>query len=194
MTKASKKSAKKSNPINEDQSILKNLKGKYKTSKKELLAQVEELSNEISSFKKNNSTKKIFNKLEKKYQKKISDIQQELNNQIESHQTLKSKLIEHLPQNILEKLNLNNTANTTKAVKAIKKKPAIKSSAPAKKPLASIKGIGPVTLKKLEDAGFNSLEDLANTPKSKIEALKAFEKTNGFETWSKQAQDILSTK
>jgi hypothetical protein len=42
MTKTSKKSANKSKPINEEQSIFKNLKGKYKTSKKVLLAQVVE--------------------------------------------------------------------------------------------------------------------------------------------------------
>jgi predicted flap endonuclease-1-like 5' DNA nuclease len=60
--------------------------------------------------------------------------------------------------------------------------------------IASISGIGPVTQKKLADAGFTSLEDLANTPKSKIEALKQFEKTKGFTTWKTKAQALLNNK
>jgi hypothetical protein len=51
-----------------------------------------------------------------------------------------------------------------------------------------------VIQKQLAAAGFTSLEDLANTPQSKTNALKQFEKTRGFNTWKPEAQALLGSK
>jgi predicted flap endonuclease-1-like 5' DNA nuclease len=190
---ASKKTEKMVKNKPEKNSLLKNLKGKLKASRKELVSQVEELSNEVIQFKNENSSKKIIKKLEKKYQKQISKLQNEFNEQLENLHVMQSKLIEHLPKEIVEKLNLSTPATGT-ALKKTAQKKVTETSKKTKNILGSIKGIGPVTLKKLDDAGFTSLEDLANTPASKVEALKEFEKTKGFEAWAQQAKDLLAKK
>jgi predicted flap endonuclease-1-like 5' DNA nuclease len=74
-------------------------------------------------------------------------------------------------------------------------KPVLKSQAKAaikKSSIASIKGIGPVMQKKLAQKGITTLDDIANTPKSKIEVLKQFEKEKGFSTWNEQAKGLLA--
>ena len=87
------------------------------------------------------------------------------------------------------------TATKTAKPKTVTKAAPKAATKAVKTPtIASIVGIGPVTHKKLIDAGFTSLEDLANTPVSKIEALKQFEKTKGFTTWKKEAQALLNKK
>ena len=45
--------------------------------------------------------------------------------------------------------------------------------------------------KKLAEAGIMTLENIANTPKSKMEILKQFEKQRGFNTWKEQAKTLL---
>lgn len=79
-----------------------------------------------------------------------------------------------------------------KVAKAVK--PAKPKSSPKTATIASINGIGPVMQKKLAEAGFTSLEDLANTPESKTEALKQFARTRGFNTWKENAQALLKSK
>jgi predicted flap endonuclease-1-like 5' DNA nuclease len=46
--------------------------------------------------------------------------------------------------------------------------------------------------KKLAEQGITTLADIGNTPKSKIEALKQFEKERGFNTWKEQANTLLA--
>ena len=57
---ASKKTEKMAKNKPKKNSLLKNLKGKLKASRKELASQVEELSNEVVQFKNENSSKKII--------------------------------------------------------------------------------------------------------------------------------------
>ncbi|MFT6029830.1 MAG: putative flap endonuclease-1-like 5' DNA nuclease [Oleiphilaceae bacterium] len=193
VTSASKKTEKIAKNKPEKNSLLKNLKGKLKGSRKELMSQVAELSNDVVQFKNENSSKKIIKKLEKKYQKQISKLQSEFNEQLENLHVMQSKLIEHLPKEVVGKLNLSTPTKAPALKKTLQKKVAV-ASQKTKSALASIKGVGPATLKKLEDAGFTSLEELADTPESKAEALKTFEKVKGFETWAQQAKDLLAKK
>lgn len=81
-----------------------------------------------------------------------------------------------------------------------KKAPAKKASAkkaPAKKATAkaasisAISGIGPVTVKKLEEAGIKTLKDIAAPSAAKKKALEQFSKVRGFNTWQAQAQELL---
>lgn len=72
----------------------------------------------------------------------------------------------------------------------VKKAPAKKSSAKAPS-IASINGIGPVTVKKLEEAGITSLNDIAEPSAEKKKTLEQFSKVRGFSTWQTQAQALL---
>ena len=60
--------------------------------------------------------------------------------------------------------------------------------------IASVKSIGPVMQKKLAEKGITTLDDIANTPKSKVAALKQFEKERGFNTWEEQAKALLAAQ
>ena len=82
----------------------------------------------------------------------------------------------------------------------VKKAPAKKApakKAPAKKATAkaasisAISGIGPVTVKKLEEAGIKTLKDIAAPSAAKKKALEQFSKVRGFNTWQAQAQELL---
>ena len=188
-----KKSIKSKQPKKAKQGLLKNVKEQLKVSKKDLIDQVNVLSKEISDFKNKNSSKKIIKKLEKKYKKEKTNLQKEFNEQIEKLHAIQENLLSHLPKELTQTLNLKNSNNN----KVVKTKPALSNKvAPtrSKNELAAIKGIGPVTLKKLQDAGITTLEDIANTPDNKVEALKSFENTKGFQSWEQQAKDVLSKK
>lgn len=193
----SKKSVKKTKSKKSTKSFLKNLKGKLKASRKELMSQVDKLSHEIADLKKNKPSKEIIKKLEKKYKKQKTSLKKDFNKQLNKLQTMQSKVVESLPQEVMQTLHISNkTSETDKAPKKTNTAKVANTSqaktAQPKSELSAIKGVGPATVKKLQEAGITSLEDLANTPSNKIDALKSFEKTKGFETWKEQAKALLS--
>lgn len=190
MAKTTKKSKKSAKSSNQEESLFKSLKGKLKASRKDLLSQVESLSTELKALKENNSTKKIIKKLDKKYKNNLASIQKEFNEQLDSLQSAQSKLLDQLPTEVLDKLNLTPKTERPKAAIKAKSSTATKNTSSLK----AIKGIGPVTIKKLEAAGFTTLEDIAHPPEHKKEALKAFEKTRGYDSWQKQAEVLLQEK
>ena len=119
----------------------------------------------------------------------------------ESHTAKPAKNTSKQSKASAPKAKKSATESTAKKSSPAKKAPAKKApakTAPAKTAkaptIASIKGVGPVIQKKLAAAGFTSLEDLANTPADKAQALKEFENTRGFETWKEQAQALLNKK
>lgn len=79
-------------------------------------------------------------------------------------------------------------AAAAKPAKVAKPKVASKAT---KSPLASVKGIGPVTIQKLEDAGIKTLEDLATPSAAKKKTLEGFSSVRGFDTWQEQAKALL---
>ena len=175
--------------------LLKNIEGQLKTSKKDLIEQVKTLSKDLAKFKEKNSSKKIIKKIEKKYKQESEVLKREFNETLSKLHELQEKMMDSLPSasELTQKLKINQASKETTAEP--KAPPAKKASTPkAKSELAAIKGIGPVTQKKLEQAGITSLEDLANTPSNKQEALKSFEKVKGFETWAQQAKELLAGK
>lgn len=207
MAKASKKVKSKGDEM------LKDINAKLKSTQKDLQKQVDDLTSQVKSLSKDPSkpARKLIKKIEKSYHKKVAKLQDEFDERMESVLKLQDKVIAQLPKELVEKLNLKESGSAKGAKKATKttKAPAAKAktkkAAPAKpraaKPrsakaptIASINGIGPVVQKKLAEAGFTTLEDLANTPASKAEALKQFEKTRGFSTWKEKAQALLNNK
>lgn len=190
MAKTAKKSKKSAKGSTEKESLFKSLKGQLKASREELLSQVESLSTELQELKKNNSTKKIIKKLDKKYKNNLASIQKEFNEQLDNLQAVQSKLLDQLPAEVRDKLSLTPKTEKPQAAKKATSSSVTKNTSSLK----AIKGIGPVTIKKLEAAGFSSLEDIAHPPEHKKEALKAFEKTRGYDSWQKQAEALLQDK
>ena len=118
-------------------------------------------------------------------------LQNEVDERLESLRALQQKMVDQLPNELMEKLHLKTHA-TEQAITPTKKtrpsRPRVSNKAPT---IASISGIGPVIQKKLADAGFTTLEDLINTQEDKASALKKFAQTKGFDTWQKQAKELL---
>ncbi len=189
--------------------MLKEINAKLKSTQKDLQKQVDDLTSQVKTLSKDPSkpARKLLKKIEKGYHKKVAQLQDEFDERMESVLKMQDKVIEQLPKELADKLNLKSSNPTKKTPKSSAKPPASKAkTTPAAKPkaakprapkaptIASINGIGPVVQKKLAEAGFTNLEDLANTPASKVEALKQFEKTRGFNTWKEKAQALLNSK
>ncbi|MFL1453192.1 helix-hairpin-helix domain-containing protein [Marinobacter sp. GN3S48] len=72
------------------------------------------------------------------------------------------------------------------------KAPAKKAAKPANKnDLTRVKGIGPATAKKMQDAGITSIEQIATPSDADNEKLQAFSKMKGFATLSDEAKKVL---
>lgn len=208
MAKASKKVKSKGDEM------LKEINAKLKSTQKDLQKQVDDLTSQVKTLSKDpgKPARKLIKKIEKSYHKKVAKLQDEFDERMESVIKLQDKVIAQLPKELAEKLHLKESSQAKPAKKASKstKAPAAKAkktttakpktakpraAKTTKAPtIASINGIGPVVQKKLAEAGFTTLEDLANTPANKIEALKQFEKTRGFNTWKEKAQALLNNK
>lgn len=73
-----------------------------------------------------------------------------------------------------------------------KKAPAKKAAKPVNKnDLTRVKGIGPATAKKMQDAGITSIEQIATPSTADKEKLQAFSKMKGFATLSDEAKKVL---
>lgn len=72
-----------------------------------------------------------------------------------------------------------------KATPKAKAKPADKSD------LTRIKGIGPVTAKKMQDAGITSIEQIAKPSQGDKEKLKAFKSVKGYNQFQAEAKKLL---
>lgn len=73
-----------------------------------------------------------------------------------------------------------------------KKAPAKKAAKPANmNDLTRVKGIGPATAKKMQEAGINSIEQIATPSAADEEKLQAFSKIKGFATLSDEAKKVL---
>lgn len=78
------------------------------------------------------------------------------------------------------------------ASKAAPKKPAAKAAKPVNKSdLTLVKGIGPATAKKMNDAGITSIDQIANPSAADQEKLKAFSSVKGFDQFSSEAKKII---
>jgi predicted flap endonuclease-1-like 5' DNA nuclease len=194
-------------------SMLEDINTKLKSSQKELQKQVDELKSQVKTLSKDSgkTAGKLIKKIDKNYHKKLAQLHNEFDERMKSVHKVQDKIIGQLPTELVEKLHLK-ASNVVKPTKKTSKKATVtvndkspekpktvakktKSKTLPKAPtIASIKGIGPVNQKKLADAGFISLEDLANIPASKTEALKPFEKIKGFTTWQQEAQALLDNK
>jgi predicted flap endonuclease-1-like 5' DNA nuclease len=200
-----------------DDNMLEELNAKLKLSQKDLQKRVNKLGSQVKSLSKDSgkTSRKLIKKIENNYHKKLAQLQKEFDVRLASVHKIQDKVIAQLPTELAERLHLKDSRavkppkKTSKkaAVKVDEQKPTkqkteAKAAANTAKPkpgpkaptIASINGIGPVTQKRLAEAGFTSLEDLANTPSSKAEALKEFEKTKGFSTWKQNAQALLDNK
>ncbi|MFT6991319.1 MAG: putative flap endonuclease-1-like 5' DNA nuclease [Paraglaciecola sp.] len=185
---------------------LKKINSKLASTKKDLENQVDDLSAQVKKLSKKPGKQalKLLKKVEDGYHKKLVDLQTEFEERLASLSKVQDKVLERLPKVVADKIisTESGIAKTLKAVTLNVKKPIVKK--PAAKPrakvaikastIASIKGIGPVMQKKLAEKGISTLADIANTPKSKVETLKQFEKERGFGTWKDQAKALLADK
>lgn len=87
-----------------------------------------------------------------------------------------------------------SAASATKAAakKAAAKKPAAPRAPKAadKGDLTRVKGIGPVTAKKLKEAGITSIDQIANPSVADKEKLQAFSNVRGFSTFTDEAKKL----
>ncbi len=78
------------------------------------------------------------------------------------------------------------------APKAATAKPATRSAPRPvnKSDLTLVKGVGPATAKKMQEAGITSIDQIANPTEAEKEKLKAFSSMKGFETWPAEAKKL----
>jgi predicted flap endonuclease-1-like 5' DNA nuclease len=141
---------------------------------------------------------KLLKELDESYHRKFVNLQTEFEEQLTSLSAMKGKVLRLMPNVLTGKINSNEseTAELVQSEKVIHKSSATKPrprTAAKISTIALIKSIGPVMQKKLAAAGIATLDDIANTPESKIESLKQFEKERGFDTWKKQAKALLAS-
>ncbi|MGO1691831.1 MAG: phage tail tube assembly chaperone [Marinobacter sp.] len=81
--------------------------------------------------------------------------------------------------------------NTAAKKTAAKKTPAAKTKKTAdKSDLTLVKGIGPATAKKMQDAGITSIDQIANPSAADQEKLNAFSSIKGFDQLTAEAKKI----
>ncbi|MGO3295378.1 MAG: helix-hairpin-helix domain-containing protein [Marinobacter sp.] len=81
--------------------------------------------------------------------------------------------------------------NTAAKKTAAKKTPAAKTKKAAdKSDLTLVKGIGPATAKKMQDAGITSIDQIANPSAADQEKLNAFSSIKGFDQLTAEAKKI----
>lgn len=81
--------------------------------------------------------------------------------------------------------------NTAAKKPAVKKAPAAKTKKAAdKSDLTLVKGIGPATAKKMQDAGITSIDQIANPSAADQEKLNAFSSIKGFDQLTAEAKKI----
>ncbi|AGH43299.1 hypothetical protein [Paraglaciecola psychrophila] len=198
--KTEKKSAKKVTvEKNKSAATLKEVNNTLTSTKKDLETQVEDLSAQLKKLRKKSGKKasKMLKKLDASYHRRLVHLQTEFEQGLATLSTVQDKVLESLP-NIF---SVKSSPTKTGAVKSTTPV-ALKTKTPISKPrpkppvktstIASIKGIGPVMQKKLAEQGITTLADIGNTPKSKIDTLKQFEKERGFNTWKEQAKTLLA--
>jgi predicted flap endonuclease-1-like 5' DNA nuclease len=179
---------------------LKKIDSKLTSTKESLENQVEDLSAQVKKVSKKSSKKalKLLKELDESYHRKFVNLQTEFEEQLTSLSAMKGKVLRLMPNVLTGKINSNEseTAELVQSEKVIHKSSATKPrprTAAKISTIALIKSIGPVMQKKLAAAGIATLDDIANTPESKIESLKQFEKERGFDTWEKQAKALLAS-
>jgi predicted flap endonuclease-1-like 5' DNA nuclease len=198
--KSANKTAKK---VTEDKILsaktLKKIDSKLMSTKEELENQVEDLSSQVKKLSKKSGKKalKLLKKLDASYHRRLVHLQSEFEEGLASLSKVQDTVLERLPNFFSDKSNstTSKTAKSTKAANLEVKTPVSKPRpkvAIKKSNLSLIKGIGPVMEKKLAEEGITTLSDIANTPRSKIDVLKKFEKERGFNTWKEQAKALLA--
>jgi predicted flap endonuclease-1-like 5' DNA nuclease len=203
--KTEKKTAKKKNTskieVNKISSAtkLQQIDSKLTPTKENLESQVEDLSAQVKILSKKSGKKalKLLKKLDENYHRKLANLQTEFEERLASLSKMKGKVLKSLPKVLSEKISSNESVSdkSAKPVNVIHKTPVLKPQPKAAiktTSVASIKSIGPVMQKKLADKGISTLDDIANTPKNKIELLKQFAKERGFSTWKEQAKSLLA--
>jgi predicted flap endonuclease-1-like 5' DNA nuclease len=202
--KADKKTVKKETgkKVAEDKSVsvatLKKIDSKLISTKQELENQVDNLSAQVKKVSKKSGKKafKLLKKLDDSYRRRLVNFQTEFEERLASLSLVKDKVVELLPNVLAEQIGSTEieTTNPTTSKKVTNKKPVLKSRSRVTSKtstIASIKSIGPVMQKKLAAQGITSLDDIANTPKNKVETLEQFAKERGFNTWKVQAKTLL---
>ncbi|MBD3655528.1 helix-hairpin-helix domain-containing protein [Marinobacter sp.] len=115
--------------------------------------------------------------------------------QKERQQAAKAAL-EEKPKAATKPAKAPKTPKAESAKKVTAAKPATKKAPAKAKPddkgdLTRVKGIGPATASKLQEAGITSIEQIANPSAAEQETLAVFSKMRGFANWSSEAKKLL---
>lgn len=176
--KASKEKKGKEDQISALQNELTSTKKELKTIKKELIGRIDELSEQVIQLKQlsEKTPPTAIAVLEKKFSKQKEKLKQ----QTKALATEHDEKIQQLKQSILEKVQ---------RVKETAPEIVVRKSEKVNKEvgLIQIKGVGPVTVKKMQEYGINTLDDLINAPKQTLDKFKAI---RGSETWVQQAKAL----
>ena len=144
--------------------------------------------------------------LDKLRDKEMNRFQAEFDKKLNEFHELQSQLLEKIgveqtkpaPKKTSKTKPVKKAAAKTKA-KAVAKKSPEKKTSTKKVPastkgankLSDLNGVGPATVKKLNDAGITKLTQLAKPTQKEKKILVDFTKTKGFDTWQGQAEQLI---
>lgn len=146
--------------------------------------------------------KKVMEDLDKLRDREMNRFQSEFDKRLNEFHDLQSQLLEKIgveqAKSAPKKTVKAKPAKASPKKSTAKKAPAKKS--PAKKAttqattgakLSDLNGVGPATVKKLNEAGITSVSQLANPSAKDKKTLESFTKTKGFDTWQEQANKLI---
>tara|TARA_R110002072_G_scaffold99983_6_gene219994 strand:- start:18528 stop:19109 length:582 start_codon:yes stop_codon:yes gene_type:complete len=144
--------------------------------------------------------KKVIEDFDKLRDREMNRFQSEFDKKLNEFHELQSQLLEKIGVEQAKPASKKTSkAKPDKTNTAAKKAPAKKTStkAPAKTnanpKLADINGVGPATIKKLNNAGITEVSQLAKPSQKDKKILEGFIKTKGFDTWQEQANKLIKS-
>ncbi len=162
------------------------------------LKQLDTLQNQLQE-----PIRKILDEMDRLRDREFTRFQEEFDRRVQEFQELQNTLLERVGLSSTSK-RAQSTGKTSSApasqsnrpaAKTGKKaapKPKAKSATPPGQPkLADIKGVGPATIKKMQEMGIDSVKQVADPTPGEKKKLEQFSSMKGYETWQDQARKLL---
>lgn len=141
--------------------------------------------------------RKLLKDMDELRDREMKRFNDEFERRMDEFQELQSALLERLGVAPGKTSQAGPSAKTKSSKTSDNKaaKPA-KATPKAKKPLdksdlTRVKGIGPATAKKMQDAGITSIEQIANPTDADLKLLQNFKSMKGFKDLTTEAQKVL---
>ena len=146
--------------------------------------------------------KKVMEDLDKLRDREMNRFQSEFDKRLSEFQELQNQLLDKIGVEQAKPAPKKTKASNKSAAKAAAKKAPAKKTPAKKAPakaqaktsakLSDLKGVGPATVKKLNDAGITELKQLAKPSQKEKKIIDTFSKTKGFDTWQDQANTLIN--